>query len=132
MEKRINGKKWSWVEELPEVLWVYKTMVKTPIGETPFALPYSSKAIIPVDMVMPTYKIQQYDKQTNEYTLKESLDLLDAKNEDAKKVANRKQMEQYFNSSVRNNWSFKVGDFLKDTGIRMIDKGNLSGRGPMF
>lgn len=78
-------------------------MVKTPIRETPFALLYDSKAIIPVDMVMPTYKIQQYDKQTNEYTLKESLDLLDAKNEDAKKVANRKQMEQYFNSSVRNN-----------------------------
>lgn len=106
-------------------------MVKTPIGETPFTLPYDSKAVIPVDMVMPTYKIQQYDRQTNENTLKESLELLDAKNEDAKKVANRKQMEQYFNRSVRNR-SFKVGDFLKVTRVRMIDKGNLGGKGPMF
>ena len=38
-----------WPEELPNVLWA-RTTARTPTGETPFRLTYSTKAVIPVEV----------------------------------------------------------------------------------
>ena len=45
---KLGGAKGAWSEELPSILWVYKTAVRTPIGETPFKLTYGTEAVIPV------------------------------------------------------------------------------------
>ena len=42
--------KGAWLEELPNVLWAYKTTTRTPIGKTPFSLTYGTKAVIPVEV----------------------------------------------------------------------------------
>ena len=42
----LEGVKRVWPDELPGVLWVYKTTMRTPTGETPFKLVYGSEAII--------------------------------------------------------------------------------------
>ena len=36
IKTQLEGAKGTWLEELPSVLWAYKTMARTPTGETPF------------------------------------------------------------------------------------------------
>ena len=47
---RLEGAKGAWPEELPNVLWAYRTIAKTPIEETPFRLTYGIEAVIPVEV----------------------------------------------------------------------------------
>lgn len=64
------------VEELLGVLWAYKTTVRTPTRETPFALTYESKVVILVEVRMPTFHMQHFDPRSNNKRLVEELDLL--------------------------------------------------------
>ena len=46
IKTRLEGAKGIWPEELPSILWAYRTIVRTPTGETPFWLTYGSEAVI--------------------------------------------------------------------------------------
>ena len=48
IKAKLDDAKGAWLEELPSVLWAYKTTVRTPIGETPSKLTYGIEAVIPV------------------------------------------------------------------------------------
>ena len=50
IKARLDEAKGTWSEELPNVLWAYRTTVRTPIGETLFSLTYGTEAIIPVEV----------------------------------------------------------------------------------
>ena len=41
----LEGAKGIWPDELPNILWAYKTIVRTPTGETSFKLAYGSDAV---------------------------------------------------------------------------------------
>ena len=45
--KNLNGR---WADELPEVLWAYKSTTKTTNGQTPFSLAYGYEAMVPVEI----------------------------------------------------------------------------------
>ncbi|RVW58468.1 Transposon Ty3-I Gag-Pol polyprotein [Vitis vinifera] len=47
LKKRLEQAKGKWVEELPGVLWAYRTTPGRPTGNTPFALAYGMDAVIP-------------------------------------------------------------------------------------
>ena len=47
IKTQLDGPKGIWPEELPSVLWAYRTTVRTPTGETPFRLTYGNEAVIP-------------------------------------------------------------------------------------
>ena len=47
---RLEGAKGAWPEELPNVLWAYRTIARTLIGETSFRLTYGIEAVIPVEI----------------------------------------------------------------------------------
>ena len=53
------------VEKLPGVLWAYRTTKRIPTGETPFSLAYGTKAIIPVDICMPTLRTGGIERDQN-------------------------------------------------------------------
>ena len=36
IKTRVEGAKGIWLDELPSVLWAYRTITRTPTGETPF------------------------------------------------------------------------------------------------
>ena len=74
---RLVGAKSAWSEELPSILWAYKTTARTPIGETPFNLTYGTEAIIPVKVGLTGLKREFFDEQSNDDQLKLNLDCLD-------------------------------------------------------
>uniref|UniRef100_A0A2N9IZX2 RNA-directed DNA polymerase n=1 Tax=Fagus sylvatica TaxID=28930 RepID=A0A2N9IZX2_FAGSY len=47
IKTRLEGAKGMWVEELPSILWAYRTTVRVPTGETPFKLTFGTEAVIP-------------------------------------------------------------------------------------
>ena len=56
LKKRLDITKGKWVDELPEVLWAYRTTACRPIGISPFALTYGMETIIPTEIGMPTLR----------------------------------------------------------------------------
>ena len=61
----LDGAKGVWLDELPGVLWAYRTIVKTPTGETPFKLAYGSEVVIPAEVHMANHRVIKYDKEDN-------------------------------------------------------------------
>jgi len=67
----------AWPEELPSVLWAYKTTTKIPTGETPFNLTYGTEVVIPVEIGLTSLRKEFFDEHSNDDQLKLNLDCLD-------------------------------------------------------
>ena len=65
IKNRLKGAKGIWTNELPSVLWVYRTTARTPTGETPFQLIYGSDDIIPVEVRLISYRVENHDESRN-------------------------------------------------------------------
>nr|XP_016503336.1 PREDICTED: uncharacterized protein LOC107821417 [Nicotiana tabacum] len=77
LKKRLEKSKGNWPEELPGVLWAYRTTTKTTTGETPFSLLYGSEALIPVEIGEPSMRFTLATEDSNDKELRENLDLLE-------------------------------------------------------
>ena len=75
IKTRLEGAKGIWPEELPSIL--YRTTTRTPIGETPFRLTYGSEAIIPAEVRLTSYRVDNHDESKNDEAMRLQLDLLD-------------------------------------------------------
>jgi hypothetical protein len=49
----------KWIEEIPKVVWGLGTQVSKATGYSPFFLIYGSEAILPVDLIWTSPKIEQ-------------------------------------------------------------------------
>ncbi|KAL2228596.1 UNVERIFIED_CONTAM: Retrovirus-related Pol polyprotein from transposon 17.6 [Sesamum indicum] len=58
--------KGSWVDELPGVLWAYRTTPRSATGETPFCLVYGTEAIIPAEIGEESQRVMQYNPEVNQ------------------------------------------------------------------
>jgi len=56
LKKRLDEVKGKWVDELPHVLWSYRTTLRRSTGETPFSMTYGVEEVIPVEMEFPTMR----------------------------------------------------------------------------
>ena len=81
LEKRLDDTKGRWVEELPHVLWTYRTTPRRSIGETPFAMTYGAEAVIPLEANFPTLRTSSFTLSSNDELLGKSLDLVDERKE---------------------------------------------------
>ena len=70
IKSRLVGAKGTWPEELPSVLWAYKTIARTPTGETPFSLTYSTEVVIPIEVGLTSLRREFFDEQINDDQLK--------------------------------------------------------------
>ena len=77
IKTRLEGAKGVWPNELLGVPWVYRTIVRTPTGETPFKLAYANEAVIPAEVHMAKYRVMTYQDKDNEEQLRLNLDLID-------------------------------------------------------
>ena len=66
IKTRLEGAKGIWPDELPSVLWAHRTMVRTPTGETPFRLAYGSEAIIPTEVGITSYRVDNHNEGKND------------------------------------------------------------------
>ena len=77
IKTRLKGTKGIWPKELPSILWVYRTTARTPIGETPFRLTYGSEAVIPTEIGLTSYKVDNHNERKNNEAMRLQLDLVD-------------------------------------------------------
>ena len=77
IKTRLEGAKGIWPNELPSVLWAYRTTARTPTGETPFQLTYGADAVIPAEVGLTSYHVQNYMEDKNKEAMRLQLDLVD-------------------------------------------------------
>ena len=77
IKTRLEGAKGVWLDELPGVLWAYRTTVKTPMRKTAFKLAYGSEAVIPAEVHMANHRVTMYQDKDNKEQLHLNLDLID-------------------------------------------------------
>ena len=77
IKTRLEGAKGIWPDELPSVLWVYRTTARTPTRETPFQFTYGADAVIPAEVGLTNYRVQNYMEDKNEEAMRLQLDLVD-------------------------------------------------------
>ena len=113
MKKRLEKAKGKWAEELPGVLWAYRTTARTATGETPFSLTYGTEAMIPVEYGMPSLRYKWTREEINNINLSYELDLLDAKREQAliRMAAYQQRLAKQYNKHVRIR-SFEPGELV--------------------
>uniref|UniRef100_A0A2N9G7Y6 Uncharacterized protein n=1 Tax=Fagus sylvatica TaxID=28930 RepID=A0A2N9G7Y6_FAGSY len=61
IKTRLEGAKGLWPEELPSILWAYRTTVRIPTGETLFRMTFGSEAVVPVEIGLTTLRTSAYD-----------------------------------------------------------------------
>ena len=61
----LKGAKGIWLEELPSILWAYRTTARAPTRETPFRLTYGSEAVIPAEVGLTSYRVHNHDENKN-------------------------------------------------------------------
>jgi len=59
IKTRVEGAKGIWPDQLPSVLWEYRTMARTPTRETPFQLTYKSEVVILTEVGLTSYRVKQ-------------------------------------------------------------------------
>ena len=77
LKKRLDGAEGRWAEELPNVLWAYRTTPKRSTGETPFSFAYEAKVVIPAEVNLCSAQVARFDPTQNNELIVECLDWLE-------------------------------------------------------
>jgi hypothetical protein len=64
----------KWIEELPKVVWGLRTQASRATGYLPFFLVYGSEAVLPVDLIWTSPRIEQYVEGEAKHTRRLELD----------------------------------------------------------
>ena len=64
------------MDELPGVLWAYRTIARRPTGISPFALTYGMEVIVPIEIGMPMLRTDIPEQLNTESVIKD-LDMVD-------------------------------------------------------
>ncbi|XP_027158174.1 uncharacterized protein LOC113780841 [Coffea eugenioides] len=103
----------SWVEELPSVLWSYRTTPRSSMQETPFSLTYGAEAVIPAEILTPNPRLTAYVAEVNGEERQLDLDLIDEKRDLASTriVSYKNTLTHYYNARVKHR-RFLSGDLV--------------------
>ena len=61
LRTRLERAKGTWVDELPSILWVYRTTGQVATGETPFNLVCGTEALIPIEISTKSPRLMAYE-----------------------------------------------------------------------
>lgn len=115
---------------IPEVLWAYRTTIKTANEYTPFSLAFGLEAVAPCELVWPSARIIDYNEETNEEKLTENVDLIDNIREQAevKEAVYKSKIVRMHNKRLRSA-NLSTGDLvLRNARLTLNEqnKGKLS------
>ena len=110
IKAKLDDTKGAWPEELPNVLWAYRTTMR----ETPFRLTYGTGAVIPVEVGVTSMRREAFDKESNDNHLWKNLDCLDEVREQASIRLTKYQlkMAKYYNKRVKLR-RLDIGDLIQ-------------------
>ncbi|XP_074352016.1 uncharacterized protein LOC141691176 [Apium graveolens] len=113
LKKMIEEIPRCWVDELPNVLWSYRTTPRSATGETPFRLAYGVDAVLPVEISLISPRIEVFDSSLAVKGLRFHNDLLEETREESRlrMIAQQEKTTRYFNKKVKNR-RFEVGDLV--------------------
>ena len=77
IKARPDEAKGAWPEDLLNILWAYRTTIRTPTGETLFSLTYGIKVVIPVEVRVTSLRREAFHKGSNDDQLRVNLDCLE-------------------------------------------------------
>ena len=91
------------MEELPHVLWTYRTTPRRSIGETPFSMTYGAETVIPLETSFPTSRTNSFNPRDNDEQLTKSLDLIEEKRENTmvQLVYYQQKLKQGYDANVK-------------------------------
>ena len=103
LKKRLDDAKGKWVEELPHVLWTYRTSPHRSTGETPFSMTYGAEAIIPLVTSFQMTRTNLFNSKDNDEQLTRNLDLIEEKRENAmvQLAYYQQKLKQGYNANVK-------------------------------
>ena len=103
IKTKLDDAKGAWPEELPNVLWAYRTTTRTPAGETSFRLTYGTEAVIPIEVGVTSTRRAMFSDEGNDEELRINLDCLDEVRENAssRMAKYRQKMAEYYNRRVK-------------------------------
>ena len=83
LKKRLDEAKGKWLEELPYVLWAYRTTPRRSIGKTLFSMTYGAEVVILLETGFPTLRNDAFTLNGNDRLLGKSLELIEERRESA-------------------------------------------------
>ncbi|KAL2253185.1 UNVERIFIED_CONTAM: Gag-Pol polyprotein [Sesamum indicum] len=112
LKARLSLKK-EWSDELPGVLWAYRTTPRTSTGETPFSLVYGSETVIPAEIGEESQRIMSFDLARNRRQRAFDLDIVEEKRDAArvKMLHHKSLMLRGHNKNLKPR-SLQVGDLV--------------------
>ncbi|VFQ71616.1 unnamed protein product [Cuscuta campestris] len=113
IKKKLLSEGSKWVDELPRILWTYRTTPRKATGDTPFGLAYGFEARASAEVVIPTRREMEYDPEVNEQNQAVELNFVEERRDEARIRAEnyRRQVKSYFDSKVKPR-AFQVGDYV--------------------
>ncbi|KAL5566044.1 hypothetical protein UlMin_029208 [Ulmus minor] len=125
LKKKLEKSKGAWVDELPLVLWAYRTSFRAATGETPFSLAYGVEAVIPIEISLPTFRVDSFDEENNDVLLALATDLLEEKRETSqvRAAALQQTITRYYNSKVKLRRFVKGDLVLRKVFLNTKEKG---------
>ena len=102
LKKRLDSAKGKWVDELPGVLWAYRTIARKPTGMSSFTITYGMEAIIPTEIGKPTIRTNTPEQGSTELMIKE-IDTFDELRDSAAihKASYQHRLEISYNKRVK-------------------------------
>ncbi|XP_020547166.1 uncharacterized protein LOC110011435 [Sesamum indicum] len=113
LKTRLDSKR-SWLDELPGVLWAFRTTPRSSIGETPFCLVFGTEALIPAEIGEESHRVTMYNPMTNHEERLLDLELNEEKKREvayAKMLHHKSLMMRSYNKRLRPR-QFQVGDLV--------------------
>ncbi|XP_058180090.1 uncharacterized protein LOC131298629 [Rhododendron vialii] len=103
IKRQLNSKRGKWAEELPRVLWAYRSTPRRSTGQTPFSMAFDMEAVIPLESKFSTLRTETFDPKTNNDAMAQELILAEEKRDDARLhlAEYQQQVAKGYNRSVR-------------------------------
>ncbi len=96
----VEKNKRNWDEKLFEALWAYRTTHRTPTRATPYSLVFGIKAVLPVEVQIPSLRVAIQESLTEEESAKVRLAELESLDE--KRLTAQQSLEIYQRRMERN------------------------------
>ncbi|XP_074323773.1 uncharacterized protein LOC141660685 [Apium graveolens] len=113
LKKRVDELLRPWVDELPNVLWSYRTTPRSSMGVSPFKMAFGLEAVSPIEVFLNSPRVEYFDVEAS----REGIRLHNVLMEEIRDEASMRVLQQqarttaYFNKKVKVK-QFLVGDLV--------------------